>query len=199
MRHPDFSIISDLMAMQFTFLYLFIYCYFGKMATESYTIMADTLFECNWHELNPKLQKYFVIMIAYAQEPMYYHGFGVVVLNLETFTSVNSILNFDSEHIVYEVILFFCSWYAQCALTIWCLKHWQLITWIFIEISFLFVDFLGCCKLKFEFMKSICNIYIYRIFHCHNFCTFLLSKKLISFDFMFSHIFNKKYYINNWC
>lgn len=70
-------------------LILFGYCYFGKMATESYLKMADCLYGLNWHELDLKYQKYFVIMMANAQRPIYYHGFGVAILNLETFLKVS--------------------------------------------------------------------------------------------------------------
>lgn len=88
MRHPDFGAVIVSMAVLVGIANLFIYCYFGKMAIESYAKMADCLFECNWHELSPDLQKYLVIMIANAQKPTYYHGFELAVLNLETFTKV---------------------------------------------------------------------------------------------------------------
>lgn len=68
---------------------LFLYCYFGKLATDSYKEMADSLYEVNWHELPIELQKYFVLMIANTQKPLYYHGFGVATLNLETFCLVS--------------------------------------------------------------------------------------------------------------
>lgn len=50
--------------------------------------IATLLFQANWQALPLKLQKYFVVMITNAQTPLYYHGFGVAVLNLETFTKV---------------------------------------------------------------------------------------------------------------
>lgn len=51
--------------------------------------MADILYETNWHELPIELQKYFVYMIQSAQHPYYYHGSGVAILNLQTFTDVS--------------------------------------------------------------------------------------------------------------
>lgn len=65
---------------------LFLYCYFGKVATESYQKMCIYLFESNWPDLPADLQRFFIIMIANAQRPLYYHGFGFAMLNLETFT-----------------------------------------------------------------------------------------------------------------
>lgn len=60
------------------------------LATESYEDMIDRLYECKWHELPISLQKYFILMIQNAQQPVYYHGFGVALLNMQTFTKVSS-------------------------------------------------------------------------------------------------------------
>lgn len=67
---------------------LFLYCFFGKLAIDSFARMADSLFEANWQDLPINLQKYFILMIANSQKPIYYHGFGVAILNLETFCKV---------------------------------------------------------------------------------------------------------------
>lgn len=68
---------------------LFIYCYFGKLATESYEEMACCLYNANWTDLSVNLQKYFIIMIANAQRPNKYHGFGVAILDLKLFMGVS--------------------------------------------------------------------------------------------------------------
>lgn len=67
---------------------LFLFCYFGKLATQSFAGMSNALYESNWPEIPVRLQKYFIISIANTQKHIYYHGFGVAVLNLETFTNV---------------------------------------------------------------------------------------------------------------
>lgn len=67
---------------------LFLYCFFGKLATESFEKSAECLYECNWQDLSVKLQKYLVLMIANSQKPLHYHGFGVAILNLQTFCGV---------------------------------------------------------------------------------------------------------------
>lgn len=66
----------------------FLYCYFGKSATDSYAKMADRLFESDWQKLPIELQKYLILMIANMQRPLYYHGFGIAALDLETFIKV---------------------------------------------------------------------------------------------------------------
>lgn len=67
---------------------LFLYCYFGKIASESALGIADLLFQSDWQVLPRKLQKCFIIMIGDAQHPIYYDGFGIAILNLETYGQV---------------------------------------------------------------------------------------------------------------
>ena len=68
---------------------LFLYCLFGKLATESHLKMSDCVYNLYWYKLPTHLQKYVVVMIQNMQQPRYFHGFGVIYLNLETFTSVS--------------------------------------------------------------------------------------------------------------
>lgn len=70
---------------------LFLFCYFGALATESFEEMADSLYESNWPELPVALQKYFIVMIGNMQRTLHYHGFEVASLDLNTFISVRSI------------------------------------------------------------------------------------------------------------
>lgn len=88
MRHPDFGMITIFLAVPLGTSLLFVYCYLGKMSTESHLKMSDCLYECSWLSLSCKLQKYLIVMIENAQRPIYYHGFDVAVLNLETFSKV---------------------------------------------------------------------------------------------------------------
>lgn len=81
---------------------LFLYCYFGILATESYEEIGFCLFEANWQDLHVELQKYVIIMIADAQKPLEYHGFGVSVLNLTTF---NKVLIPFNEYYEFEIII----------------------------------------------------------------------------------------------
>lgn len=68
--------------------YLFVYCFLGKLASENYFKMSDCLYDFDWKRLPVNLQKYFILMIQNTQKPIYYHGFGVCILNLEMFTKV---------------------------------------------------------------------------------------------------------------
>lgn len=73
---------------------LLIYCYLGKLANESYAQMPDCMFYMNWYELPSEIQKYFILMIGNMQRALYYRGFGIIVLNLETFTRVSERIQF---------------------------------------------------------------------------------------------------------
>lgn len=67
---------------------LFVFCFFGKMATESFEGIAECISNASWQNLSLDLQKDLVFIIANAQRPLAYHGFHVAYLNLETFTKV---------------------------------------------------------------------------------------------------------------
>ena len=69
---------------------LSIFCYFGKIATDNFANISDCVyFELNWRKLTPKLQMYVVLMIRNMQKPIYYHGFDVAIMDLNTFIRVN--------------------------------------------------------------------------------------------------------------
>lgn len=97
-KHIDFDFATLLIAVGFYTLNLFIYCYFGKLATESFENMANHFFESNWYELPIDLQKYFVMMIGNAQRPIHYHGSGIAILNLDTFKNVCAVW-FHNENV----------------------------------------------------------------------------------------------------
>lgn len=65
---------------------LFCFCYFGKVSSDSFELMSESLYECNWPDLGTsQLKMYFVIMIKNAQTPVYYQGMKMVTLDMETF------------------------------------------------------------------------------------------------------------------
>lgn len=68
---------------------LFIYCYFGEMATEYFKRMSNCLYQSEWEALPVELQKYFVVMIANTQIPMFYSGDD---LNFCSFLSLSKTL-----------------------------------------------------------------------------------------------------------
>lgn len=95
MKHPDFSIILIYRIYNnewtvFTIMNgnLFALCFCGKLATESYRIMPNYLYEPNGRKIPVDLQKYFVLMIGNAQMPLSYHGYHIAIVDLETYLNV---------------------------------------------------------------------------------------------------------------
>lgn len=64
-------------------------CLLGKMATERFAQMPNHLFHLKWYALPIKMRKYFILMLANTQQPLLFDGFGMYVLNLDSFTSVS--------------------------------------------------------------------------------------------------------------
>lgn len=88
MKHLNYDLCLILFSVVVGFINLFLYCYFGKMATDSFEQMAVCLYECNWQDYPIDLQKYFILMLQNMQQPLWYHAYNVAILNLETFTKV---------------------------------------------------------------------------------------------------------------
>lgn len=88
MQQMDFGMVFLVQAMMLSGSIMFFYCYYGEMATTSFENLADALYESNWQNFPPQLQKYFVLMIGNAQIPLFYHGFHVSILSLNTFAQV---------------------------------------------------------------------------------------------------------------
>lgn len=87
----DFTVATVIATTSIGMSTLLIYCYFGKLATESYMMMSDCVFNMEWYEQPIELQRHFILMIRNMQKPLYYHGFEVAKLNLETFVKVIAI------------------------------------------------------------------------------------------------------------
>lgn len=75
-----------------------LYSFYGTLAIRSYEKMADRVYEIDWPELPVELQKYFILIIGNVQKPIHYHGFGVVILNMETLSKV--CVSDDMEHLL---------------------------------------------------------------------------------------------------
>lgn len=87
-KHPDYGIILLSQALMLGISMMFVYCYFGELANSSFENMTNALYESNWLNLPIKLQKYYIVMIGNAQQSLYYHGFHITILNLNTFAKV---------------------------------------------------------------------------------------------------------------
>lgn len=73
---------------------MYLYCFAGAIFTSNCQMFADILFDSNWFEIPNHLQKYFIVMIAQTQRPMYLEGYGLIRLSMETFGKESSIIQF---------------------------------------------------------------------------------------------------------
>lgn len=70
------------------------------MATDSFEKMSDCLYESNWQAFPVDLQKYIQLMIQHSQKSIFYHGFGMVKLNLMTFTEVKELFGIIDKKLI---------------------------------------------------------------------------------------------------
>lgn len=108
MKDPDFEMVFLLLVASVALTDLFLYCYFAKLAAESYEKMSDCLYYCNWPDLPNQMRKYFIIMIGNSQRPQCYAGSKLVVLNLDTFCSASirsSYLHSNRDGILFMEII----------------------------------------------------------------------------------------------
>lgn len=84
----DFIVLTVSLTSSIGMSTLLLYCYYGKLATDSYEKTPSLVFEMDWYKQSYKVQQYLILMIANMQKPIYYHGFEVVKLDLETFVTV---------------------------------------------------------------------------------------------------------------
>lgn len=69
--------------------YLEIHCYFGEMTTQSFLKFSNCLYELQWYNLPIQLGKYLLIILPNMQRSLFYDGFGMFPLTLQTFAPVN--------------------------------------------------------------------------------------------------------------
>lgn len=89
----DSGVITILLSISMDLSMLFLYCYFGEMASDSHLDMSDCVYNMSWYRLDTWLQKYFHLMIVNMQIPLHYHGFKIINLDLNTFIRV-SVINY---------------------------------------------------------------------------------------------------------
>lgn len=87
-QHPSLEALILLISASISMLNLLLYCFFGRLATESYMKMSECMYEMKWYRLPNRLQKYFILIIGDMSRPLFYHGFGVTNLSLETFQNL---------------------------------------------------------------------------------------------------------------
>lgn len=89
MQHSDFKLlVQPFISLIVGTGSLYLFCNFGKLATDSFENMSDCVYNASWQQFDVELKKYVIFMIQNAQRSLYFHGYGMLTLNLETFTQV---------------------------------------------------------------------------------------------------------------
>lgn len=80
---------------------VFLFCSVGSWTTDNFSRFADISYESLWYKFSPDLQKYLRLIIADAQRPRVFQGFGIIDLNFMTFTTVNLEIRFlENVHLI---------------------------------------------------------------------------------------------------
>lgn len=89
LRNPNIYFLTVLNVLVTSVANLYLYCFAGAIISNNCLLFADALFESNWHRMPKTFQKYFIIMIAETQRPIYLEGYGIIRISLEAFTKVS--------------------------------------------------------------------------------------------------------------
>lgn len=98
LKHPSRALFDISMCIVASLSNLFIYCYFGKMACNSFEKVASSMYESAWVDLPLELQKYLVVTIQNAQRPVIFKGFNIYHIDLETFAQASR--QFERFHFI---------------------------------------------------------------------------------------------------
>lgn len=66
-------------------------CYVGSFTMDTFECYASTSYESLWYKFPNGLQKYVLLIIAEAQRPKAFEGFGFFLLDLVTFSKVRKL------------------------------------------------------------------------------------------------------------
>lgn len=87
-KRLDLNVIVLLFGVQCGTGTVFLYCYIGSLTTEQFFRYGNKTYESLWYKMPMEQRKYMKFMIANAQRPHVFHGFGIIDLNLMAFTAV---------------------------------------------------------------------------------------------------------------
>lgn len=87
-KNLGLSIFNAIQCGSISLSNIVIYCYFGAYTTATFLKYSATLYNAEWYESSFDEQKSVKMMIAHMQEPLLFHGYRFIYLNLETLLKV---------------------------------------------------------------------------------------------------------------
>lgn len=100
-------------------------CQFGGEVTSRFQDLAHSIYDCPWYAMPLKIRKYFPLMIAAAQHPMYLYGCFNIRCIQESFQKVR----FGRVFSLFFMISYgLCNFHAFCLFFRLCTRHFR-ISW----------------------------------------------------------------------
>lgn len=90
LRHFDANIGLVFICVINSLFTLFLYCFFGSLATDSFSRISDCVYDSRWYELPTELKIYPIMILGNSHLPLRFYGHKIVSMNLGTFQKVRS-------------------------------------------------------------------------------------------------------------
>lgn len=68
------------------------YCYFATITTGKIVSIGDVVYNANWYNYSPEIQKNNILIIGRSQERLHFSGFGIIYCTLGVLQKVRSII-----------------------------------------------------------------------------------------------------------
>ncbi|XP_031634447.1 uncharacterized protein LOC116347847 [Contarinia nasturtii] len=82
------TFILALLKLYWSFLLIFLFCYYGQEVSTAFEELDDEIYQCEWYEFSYKVQRIFPIMMIVAQETVNVESTGDFVCNRVTFNKI---------------------------------------------------------------------------------------------------------------
>lgn len=89
------TIIFAVVVLSCGLIWPFLLCHHGTFATERIRSIDSIVYNANWRNYPPELQKYFILIIAQSQSNINFNGFNLLSCSLEAFAKVLIVHDFD--------------------------------------------------------------------------------------------------------
>lgn len=87
-RHINTDFFILILATIVSIATVYPYCFWSSNICLRFQAIGNTAYESNWYKISPKMQKNVLFMMAYAQRPRYFTGYGMFNCSLEIFRRV---------------------------------------------------------------------------------------------------------------
>lgn len=116
------EIIFLLSCIGTSLIWPYIVCYFANITTHRMALIGETIFNSNWFDYPPELQKYTILIIARSHYPSKFKCYGLFNCTLEAFGNVRFLIFMFQVDLTLS-LLFSRLWNHQF-LTIWFLDNY---------------------------------------------------------------------------